>query len=118
MRIPPEEGDARRLEIRTASSDANPYLILAGALASTADGLANRLEPPAATKGDAYRDTAATRLPLTLSRAVDAFEGSTFCKDVFGEVFVETFSILARNEEQAFLRHVTDWERARYERSV
>jgi len=29
-------------------------------------------------------------------------------------MFVETFSILGRNEEEAFLRHVTDWERSRY----
>jgi glutamine synthetase len=114
VRIPPGDGGARRLEIRTASSDANPYLILAGVLASAADGIAGRLEPPAATQGDAYRSTTAPKLPNTLGKAVNAFEASAFCKDVFGETFVETFSILARNEEEAFLRHVTDWERARY----
>jgi glutamine synthetase len=114
VRIPPEGAGARRLEIRTASSDANPYLIMAGVLASAAEGIAGRLEPPAATQGDAYKDQTAKRLPNTLGKAVDAFEASTFCKDVFGELFVETFSILARNEEQAFLRHVTDWERDRY----
>jgi glutamine synthetase len=56
----------------------------------------------------------ASKLPTTLDRAVEIFEASTFCKEVFGEVFVETFSILARNEQQAFLRSVTDWERNRY----
>ena len=114
VRIPAGEADARRLEIRTASSDANPYLIVAGVLASAAEGVAGRLEPPGATRGDAYKDTKAARLPNTLGKAVDAFEASTFCKDVYGEVFVETFSILGRNEEEAFLRHVTDWERSRY----
>ncbi|MDP9243430.1 MAG: glutamine synthetase family protein [Actinomycetota bacterium] len=114
VRIPPGDGDARRLEIRTASSDANPYLILAGALASVADGIERRLEPQPATRGDAYKDGEATKLPASLDRAVEVFEGSPFCKEVFGEVFVETFSILARNEQQAFLRSVTDWERNRY----
>jgi glutamine synthetase len=114
VRIPPGDGDARRLEIRTASSDANPYLILAGALASIADGIERRLEPQPATRGDAYKDGEATKLPTSLDRAVEVFEGSPFCKEVFGEVFVETFSILARNEQQAFLRSVTDWERNRY----
>jgi glutamine synthetase len=114
VRIPAGDPDSRRLEIRTASSDANPYLILAGTIAAGADGIGRGLEPPPAIEGDAYRDDALERLPSTLGAAVDVFEASAFCKDVFGEVFVQTFSILARREEAAFQAHVTDWERARY----
>ena len=46
--------------------------------------------------------------------AIDTFERSAFCKDVFGEPFVEMFSLLGRREEAAFHQHVTDWERNRY----
>jgi glutamine synthetase len=114
VRIPPGEGDARRMEIRSASSDANPYLILAGTIAAGADGLDRASVPPPPIEGDAYKDGTLELVPTTLGAAVDRFEQSAFCKDVFGELFVETFSVLARREEAAFRNHVTDWERARY----
>jgi glutamine synthetase len=114
VRIPAGDPDSRRLEIRTASSDANPYLILAGTIAAGADGIARGLKPPPPIEGDAYRDDTLELLPSRLGAAVDVFEASAFCKDVFGEDFVQTFSLLARREEAAFQAHVTDWERARY----
>jgi glutamine synthetase len=70
--------------------------------------------PPPPIEGDAYKDGTLELVPTTLGAAVDRFEQSAFCKDVFGELFVETFSVLARREEAAFRNHVTDWERARY----
>ena len=42
VRIPAGDPAARRLEIRTASADANPYLIVAGTIAAGADGIAQR----------------------------------------------------------------------------
>jgi glutamine synthetase len=114
IRIPAGDASSRRLEIRTASADANPYLILAGTIAAGADGIARALEPPPAFEGDVYKDDTLEHLPTTLGAAIDTFERSAFCKDVFGETFVETFSILARREEAAFHQHVTDWERSRY----
>lgn len=114
VRIPAGDPEARRLEIRTASADANPYLILAGTIAAGADGIARSLTPAPAIEGDAYKDDTLERLPTTLGAAIDLFERSAFCKDAFGETFVETFSILARAEETTFHQHVTDWERTRY----
>jgi glutamine synthetase len=114
VRIPAGELSARRLEIRTASADANPYLITAGTIAAGADGIRRGLEPPPAVEGDAYKDTSLELLPASLGAAVAAFEASAFCKDLFGEAFVETFCLLARREEAAFRDHVTDWERDRY----
>ncbi len=114
VRIPASDPDGRRLEIRTASADANPYLVVAGAIAAGADGIARSLTPPPPIEGDAYKDDTLERLPVRWGEAVDLFERSAFCKDVFGETFVETFSLLARREEKAFHQHVTDWERARY----
>jgi glutamine synthetase len=114
VRIPAGDPQARRLEIRTPSADANPYLIIAGTIAAGADGIARSLTPPPPIEGDAYKDDTLERLPTSLGAAVDLFERSAFCKDAFGETFVETFSILARREETAFHQHVTDWERTRY----
>jgi glutamine synthetase len=114
VRIPAGEQASRRLEIRTASSDANPYLIVAGTVAAGADGIVRKVAPPAPTEGDAYKDDSLERLPITLGEAADRFERSAFCKDVFGDVFVETFSLLCSREETAYREHVSDWERARY----
>ncbi len=114
VRIPAGGRDNRRLEIRTASSDANPYLIVAGTVAAGGDGIVRKVTPPPATEGDAYKDDMLERLPTSLGEAADRFERSAFCKDVFGDVFVETFSILCRREEAAYRSHVSDWERARY----
>jgi len=114
VRIPAGGRADRRLEIRTASSDANPYLIVAGTVAAGADGIVRKAAPPPATEGDAYKDDMLERLPTSLGEAADRFERSAFCKDVFGDVFVETFSILCRREEAAYRAHVSDWERARY----
>jgi glutamine synthetase len=114
VRIPAGERTDRRLEIRTPSSDANPFLIVAGSVAAGADGISRSASPVPATEGDAYKDDSLERLPSTLGEAADRFERSAFCKDVFGEVFVETFSILCRREEAAYRDHVSDWERTRY----
>ena len=114
VRIPAGDATSRRLEIRTPSADANPYLILAGSIAAGADGIARDLTAPAAIEGDAYKDDSLERLPTTWGAALDIFERSAFCKDVFGATFVETFTILGRREEAAFRAHVTDWERDRY----
>src|SRR5204862_7162711 len=76
VRIPAGEADARRLEIRTASSDANRYLIITGALASAAEDFAGRHEHPRDTLGAEYEDTYAARLPNTPDKAVEAFEST------------------------------------------
>jgi glutamine synthetase len=114
VRVPAEHGPATRLELRTASSDANAYLVIAAALVSGASGLADGLTPPPPITSDAYRDDTLERLPRTLSEAADAFEGSAFATETFGTVFVETFALLVRREEEALRTTVTDWERARY----
>ncbi len=114
VRVPAGDRSGRRLEIRTPSSDANPYLILAGSIASGADGIARSLLVPEPVEGDAYKDDTLERLPSTLGEAVGRFERSAFCKDVFGETLVEVLSLQGRREEAAFRDHVTEWERDRY----
>lgn len=114
VRIPAGDDPSRRLEIRMPSADANPYLVAAMAIAAGADGLDRSLTPPAAVVGDAYRDDSLERFPTTLDTAVEQLAASTFCKEVLGESFVETFSLVCRRESAMFASSVTDWERARY----
>jgi glutamine synthetase len=105
---------AARIELRTPSSDANPFLAVAAAVATGADGVARRLDPPPPTAGDAYADGSATRLPGSLQAAIAAFRESAFSRDLFGPEFVDAFGTLVDRELAAFAAHVTDWERNRY----
>jgi glutamine synthetase len=114
VRIPSGDPAARRLEIRTASADANPYLIVATTLSSGADGIARGLTPPKPTEGDAYLDGSLERLPATLGEAVDRLEQSAFCRERLGDLFVETYALVCRREETAYREHVSAWERERY----
>ena len=107
-------GEASRLESRGASADSNPYLVVAGALFAGEDGLARELPLPEWTPGDAYVDETSPRIPLTLAEALRELERSSFCRDRFGDLFVDTFLAMGRHEVDTFNRQVTDWEKTRY----
>jgi glutamine synthetase len=108
------EGSGLRIECRIPGADANPYLALAASLACGLDGIANRIEPPAAFVGDVYAARELARVPYTLSQATDIFEKSEFVKRAFGEAVVEHYAHFFRTEVRAFESAVTDWERQRY----
>jgi glutamine synthetase len=108
------EGESRRIECRLPGADCNPYLAYAAALASGLDGIANRIEPPPAFDGDAYRAEGAARLPATLSEATERFEASQFARSALGDKVVDHYAHFFRVEQEAFEHAVTDWERRRY----
>jgi glutamine synthetase len=104
---------ATRLEFRLPGADVNPYLALAGLLASLRDGIDNRLDPGPPSVGDAY-ERVLSALPNTLLAAADAMRHSTFANHAFGEDVVKHYHALAEYEWRDFMRSVTDWERERY----
>ncbi len=107
-------GDARRIECRIPGADCNPYLAYAATLASGLDGIANRIEPPPAFDGDAYRADGEALLPSTLAEATERFAASEFARSALGDDVVEHYAHFFRVEQQAFEHAVTDWERRRY----
>jgi glutamine synthetase len=109
-----DHGEATRLEARWASADANPYLVLAGCLGAGADGLARDLELPPMVSGDPHQDARFERLPTALEGAVANFAASSFAREVYGDVFVDTYLVMLRHEVTAFERVVTEWEHERY----
>lgn len=64
--------------------------------------------------GDPHADADLPRLAPNLEKAVDAFHGSEFARRVYGDMFVDTFTVMQRNELAAFGAHITDWEFTRY----
>jgi len=103
-----------RLETRVIGADVNPYLAMAGALASGLHGIRKKLELQPATKGNGYRDYIHGTLPTTLKEATDAMRGSAVASEILGEKFVQHFVQTREWEWRQHLKPVTDWEMKRY----
>ena len=108
------EKSSLRIECRIPGADCNPYLAYAAALASGLDGIANRVEPPAAFAGNAYEAAEHDALPRNLDEATQLLSDSQFARQAFGDDVVDHYAHFFRTEVLSFERSVTDWERARY----
>ncbi len=111
---------ANRVEYRSAGSDANPYLILAGLLAAGLDGIEAELDPGPMVEGDLYTNPGDhVALPTDLASALAAFEGSAIAS-ALGDTFSRSFASIAAAEVALSAEHnpepdeVNDWERARF----
>jgi glutamine synthetase len=109
--------DLWRFECRRPGADANPYLALAAIGASAADGIRNGAGPPEPVVGDAYA-AALPELPSSLESALHAFETDDVLRESLGKDFGDYYATSRRWELKAWRETVTDWERARYDRSV
>jgi glutamine synthetase len=103
------------LETRVVGSDSNPYLAMAGCLASGLYGIRNKLklEIPETT-GNGYADKSKGFLPKTLLEATRAMKESTIATELFGKAFADHFTATREWEWYQFCKSVTDWELKRY----
>jgi glutamine synthetase len=97
---------ATRLENRVGEPAANPYLYAASQIIAGLAGIDGGLDPGAPDE-EPY---AAQRplLPKTLAEALDALEREPLFRQELGEVFVDYFLKLKRNEVGRFERWLTD----------
>ncbi len=116
LRVISGSASAQRVEYRVAAADANPYIILAAALASGLAGIEQKLEPDEKVSGNAYEQSFAAerQLPTTLWEAAQRLKGSTMARQYFGDEFVEHYAASREWEEREFRKHITDWEMDRY----
>ena len=110
---------ATRIENRLPGSDANPYLVLAGNLASGLYGLDNKLKvrPPFVGTDPAVDDQGRDDveiIPGSMEKAIERFEASQLMGQFFGPGFCETMIAFCRYELEHFRTRVTDLERIRY----
>ena len=103
LRIPPEGGDASRIELRIGDASANPYLLMTAALAAGRDGIEHGLAP-----GDPVA------LPTDLGAALDALEADPVIADALGARMLRTVVDVKRREIDRFARTVTEWEWTEY----
>jgi len=115
LRALPGSATSTRLETRVVGSDSNPYLAMAGCLASGLYGIRNglKLDIPA-TRGSGYEDKSRGVLPRNLWEATQAMKGSALAVELLGETFVDHFTRTREWEWRQFSREVTDWELRRY----
>ncbi len=115
LRALPGSATGCRLETRVVGSDANPYLAMAGCLASGIYGIRNKLKlKTAATLGNGYKDTRNGRLPSNLWEASMAMKQSALARELFGDAFTDHFTATREWEWRQFSKVVTDWELKRY----
>ncbi len=116
LRVIAGSEQAQRVEYRVGAADANPYLILAAALASGLWGIEQGLQPEAGVEGNAYDQQFPEHLhfPSTLWDAAQRLKQSSMARQAFGDEFVEHFAASREWEEREFRKHITDWELGRY----
>ena len=114
VRIPPERGQAARMEVRLGDATANPYLAMAALGAAVYLGIRDKAEPPDKLEGYGYDPGRSPVLPMRLGAALDALESDHELTEVLGEYFVTSFLTYKRNEIERFERFVTDWEFREY----
>lgn len=104
-----------RVEHRVSGADTNPYLALAGALASGLYGIRHGLSLNIpATTGNGYADRQHGTLPANLAEATRQMAESPIAAELFGAEFVDHFCRTRDWESRQYARHVSDWELKRY----
>jgi len=109
LRVPRSDPQARRVENRIPSSDANPYLALAASLACGLIGLKNKIMPDAPVATSVNRNE--VELPRGLIEAVNLFEEDAELKSLLGESFATTYAAIKRAEFETFMEVISPWER-------
>ncbi len=106
------EPSATRIELRSGASDANPYWLIASALAAVVAGLEAKRNAPPAHGGNLY--TEGVPLPESLGVAIELATRDDTILEILGADSVLDFAALARSEWAEYSNEVSDWERRRY----
>lgn len=125
LRVLGAPGDpASRIENRSGEPSANPYLFIASQVAAGLDGVDNKRDP--GPRDDEPYAADRPLLPKSLPAALDALEKEPLFRQAFGDVFIDYYLKLKRNEAGRYQRWVeeggavpaddgtTDWEQREY----
>ncbi|MDX1357200.1 MAG: type I glutamate--ammonia ligase [Clostridia bacterium] len=121
IRVPAARGKATRLELRNPDPSCNPYLALAGVLASGLDGIRNEINPPAPVNENIFAMSERSRkrhkiisLPGDLHEAIAEMKKSAMAKEILGEHILEKYIDAKTDEWDAYRTKVTAWELESY----
>jgi len=105
IRVVPGNAKGHRLEYRIAAADGNPYLALAASIACGLYGIENELDLPPIVEGNAYglkTSPKNVKLPNTLEQSSIAFSKSKIMRELFGDEWVDHFSITRQWESKCY----------------
>ena len=105
LRIPSGKDEARRIEHRVASADANAYLTLASILIGVLYGIKNKLQPTHFIEygtNAGIETQADPEIPTSLENSLIRFENSKILKEYFGENYLKLYSSVKRGEENLY----------------
>lgn len=115
VRIPPERGDAARLEHRLADGAAPAHVAVAAVLQAARLGVEDRLELGPPETGDGFeRVDTSTGCPGNLGEALAALEADGALCEAVGKELVGQHLAVKRSEWDSFCAYTTDWERSAY----
>ena len=123
IRIPAARGLSTRTEMRNVDPCANPYLALAGILASGLDGIKNtkddELIAPVkdnlfALSEDVFDEMGIKHLPQTLHEAVGEFKKSALLKETLGEHIFPRYIDAKEKEWKQYHTSVSEYEIRKY----
>jgi glutamine synthetase len=119
VRVSSNVGAQASIEFRGADASANPYLLLAGLVATGAAGVGAELDlgAPNDEVAGGYERAAAIRfapLPRNLDEALDALTADDVLLDAFDPVLISILESGRRAELEQFRSCVTGWELERY----
>ena len=125
VRVPPQRGNATRIEHRMADGAANPYTAAAAVLQAARLGVANSLELPAAETGDGMDEiNTDRRCAANLHDALAALQTDEELVAAVGKDLVANFIGIKEIEWESFVKAepgwadtsapLTDWERQTY----
>ncbi len=113
VRIPAGKPSARRLELRVAGADANPYLVYAAMLSAVIEGIAQQSDPGEPIEGDGY-EQAGEQLPQYLPEAIKLFEESTFIARNLGDELQRIYALSKLQENAEFRARISELEYQSY----
>ena len=115
VRALPGSPKSTRMELRVVGSDVNPYLAMAGSLASGLYGIQNNLKLDIKPSiGNGYEDKSNGILPPNLWEATQKMKSSKVARELLGDTFVDHFTATREHEWRQAQIAVTDWELKRY----
>jgi glutamine synthetase len=113
---------ATRMENRIGEPAANPYLYILSQIVAGLDGIEHSIDP--GPQDDEPYAADRPLLPRSLKDALDALEQSSLARSQIGDVFIDYFLKIKRNELNRFLRwseearptgdEATAWEQNEY----
>jgi glutamine synthetase len=110
VRIVPRDG---RAELRLSDPTTNLYILTSLVLAAVQSGISAHLRDPGGQSQAPFAGVAGP-LPRTLAEALDSLEASAFTTEVLGEGLKAAFLRVKREEWNAYVNDVPDWELQRY----